>query len=174
MIHTDNLIERWKEGDESALDSLEDAEEVMQDTLTYALTKIDRYDPGRAQFTTWLHTITVSRARDKHRRNGWWRPANLLGLNRVMGIADVQASPAQRAERASQSEDILERVQLLKPAQREVLLLRYWGEHTIPEIAQIVGCPVGTVKSRLRLAHGRLEPLLADSAREAYIATEYV
>jgi len=139
MIDTDKLIEQWKRGDESAarllyeqyylqifrlacglLDSIEDAEEVMQDTLTYALTQIHRYDRQRAQFTTWLHTITVSRARDKHRRN-----------------------------------------------RREVLMLRYWGEHTIEEIAQIVDCPVGTVKSRLRLAHKKLEPMLAASLSDS-------
>jgi len=133
----------------------------------YALTQIHRYDRQRAQFTTWLHTITVSRARDKHRRNRWWQPANLLGLDRLTKMADESPSPVIWAEQATQREDILQAVQMLKPIQREVLMLRYWGEHTIEEIAQIVDCPVGTVKSRLRLAHKKLEPMLAASLSDS-------
>ena len=45
-----------------------DAEEVAQDALTYALLNITRYRADLSSFSTWLHTITVSRARDKRRR----------------------------------------------------------------------------------------------------------
>ena len=45
-----------------------DAEEVAQDALTYALLNIVRYRAELSSFSTWLHTITVSRARDKRRR----------------------------------------------------------------------------------------------------------
>ena len=82
------LIARWRDqGDERAAEALygkhrgdvfglaygmlgnpEDAEEVAQDTLYYALAHIDRYDPGRAGFRTWLHRICVSRCRDRFRR----------------------------------------------------------------------------------------------------------
>ena len=75
---SDQLIQRWqKNGDEQAAEGLyrahcervyrlayallgdgDDAEEVMQDSLVYALTRINLYDPQRASFTTWLHTIT--------------------------------------------------------------------------------------------------------------------
>jgi len=83
----DVLIRRWRAGDERAakaiydqywasslglayslLDDLADAEEAAQDALTYALTHIERYDPERARFSTWLHTITVSRCRNRRRR----------------------------------------------------------------------------------------------------------
>ena len=87
IVDTDSLIERWQAGDERAaealynqhrgatfglafalLDDAADAEEVAQDALTYALTHIDRYDRQKARFATWLHTITVSRCRNKRRR----------------------------------------------------------------------------------------------------------
>ena len=87
MSTIDTLIERWRAGDERAaealynqyrgatfglayslLDNAADAEEVTQDALTYALTHIKRYDPRRARFETWLHTITVSRCRNKRAR----------------------------------------------------------------------------------------------------------
>ncbi len=88
MSDIDTLIQRWLVGDERAaeaiyaqsrgatfglayalLDNSADAEEVTQDALAYALSHIDRYDPQRARFTTWLHTITVSRCRNKRRRH---------------------------------------------------------------------------------------------------------
>jgi RNA polymerase sigma-70 factor (ECF subfamily) len=85
------LIQRWQGGDERAaeaiynhhreatfrlayglLGSVADAEEAAQDALTYALTHINHYTAGRASFATWLHTITVSRCRDRQRRH--WLP----------------------------------------------------------------------------------------------------
>jgi DNA-directed RNA polymerase specialized sigma24 family protein len=48
-------------------------------------------------------------------------------------------------------------VERLSPAVREVVVLRYWGGHTVPEIARIVGCPISTAQSRLRLAHQQME-----------------
>ena len=87
MSHLDNLIQRWRTGDLRAAEEIynlhrervyrlsygllgdpEDAEEAAQDALTYALMKIENYDPRRSQFTTWLHMITVSRCRDIHRK----------------------------------------------------------------------------------------------------------
>ncbi|MBI1882577.1 MAG: hypothetical protein HYR94_30755, partial [Chloroflexi bacterium] len=87
MPDLSTLIERWQAGDERAaegiynqcrdstfglacalLDNPADAEEAAQDALTYALTHICQYDPHRARFTTWLHTITISRCRNKRRR----------------------------------------------------------------------------------------------------------
>ena len=76
MLDIGALISRWLDGDESAAeaictqhrgavfglayalpDNTADAEEVTQDALAYALSHIDRYDPQRACFTTWLHTM---------------------------------------------------------------------------------------------------------------------
>ena len=86
MTDINALIERWQGGDQRAAEVLynhhrnqtfrlaygllgnqADAEEAAQDALTYALTNIRRYDSQRAGFGTWLHTITVSRCRDRQR-----------------------------------------------------------------------------------------------------------
>src|SRR5712692_1419861 len=50
------------------LGSLEDAEEVTQDTFVYALRNLARFDPARSAFPTWLYTIAISRCRNKRRR----------------------------------------------------------------------------------------------------------
>ena len=51
-------------------------------------------------------------------------------------------------------------VQELSPALREAMVLRYWGGHTFQEIADILGCPLRTVQSRVRLAFQKLKPVL--------------
>ena len=94
MASIETLIERWQKGDERAaeaiyassrgttfalacalLDNPSDAEEVTQDVLVYALSHINQYDPQRARFSTWLHTITVSRCRNRRRRR--WLPEHI-------------------------------------------------------------------------------------------------
>jgi RNA polymerase sigma-70 factor (ECF subfamily) len=81
------LIQRWQKGDQCAAEAIynhhrestlrlaygllgnfDDAEEAAQDALSYALTHINYYNVDRATFSTWLHTITVSRCRDRQRR----------------------------------------------------------------------------------------------------------
>ncbi len=174
MDETD-LIARAVQGDEEALAALynrhapalyrlaygllgdaEDAEEVVQDALAYALRRLDHYDPTRSAFTTWLHTITVSRCRNKRRRR--WLPSLRLAdwLERGRDLPDPDADLEAVVVADEEARQVWEAVQQLSPVVREVVVLRYWGGHTIPEIARIVGCPPATAQSRLRLAHEQL------------------
>jgi DNA-directed RNA polymerase specialized sigma24 family protein len=87
MADVNVMVQRWQAGEERAAELLYnrfrertfrlaygllgdaiEAEEAAQDALTYALLNINRYDAKRASFGTWLHTITVSRCRDRYRR----------------------------------------------------------------------------------------------------------
>ena len=104
MAELAHVIERWKAGDERAAEIIynqvrgttfglaqtllgdpADAEEVAQDALTYALTHIDRYNPPRARFETWLHTI-------------WQNPSGPIFHSRPQ-------SPPNRRERRIQESD---------------------------------------------------------------------
>ncbi len=189
----DIWIERWQDGDERAAEALYNhfrdvtfrlaygllgqsndtdaasltflmAEEAAQDALTYALVNIDRYDPNRASFSTWLHTITVSRCRDRLRRKRLPR----IPLSRWLGwgrdIPSERPGPEEQALRAETHSDVWEAVQSLSPPQREAIMLRYWAGHTYREIADIVGCPLPTAQSRVRLAYENLRIRL--SSRE--------
>jgi len=173
------LIQRWQAGDERAanalynhhrdsvfrlacglLDNPADAEEVAQEALTYALVNIQRYDPGRASFATWLHIITVSRCRDRQRRR--WLPSFSLAvwLGRGKEAADPAPRPERRAIRAETRSRVWEAVQALNRPLREAILLRYWAGHTYREMAEILGCPLPTAQSRVRLAFKRLRAIL--------------
>lgn len=177
FVNKTDLIQRARQGEERALDALyadcapdlyrlaygllgnrEDAEEVVQDALTYAFDHLARYDPQRASLRTWLHTITVSRCRNKRRRR--WLPT--IQLSQWLGRGqDLPDPPNHRPEAAVLAEEkareVWQAVEKLSPKVREVVVLRYWGDHTVPEIARIVGCPTSTAQSRLRLAHEQME-----------------
>ena len=179
MSDIEALIQRWLSGDESAaeaiynhsrgttfglayalLDNSADAEEVTQDVLAYALSHIDRYDPQRARFTTWLHTITVSRCRNRRRRHvlpsvplfAW-----LEGENDTADSAfDLEASAMQQDAR----DEVWAAIHSLSQPLREAILLRHWADYSYQEMAQILGCPLRTVQSRVRLAHQQLKSKL--------------
>lgn len=180
MPNTDALIERCQNGDERAaeaiyshhrgrllrlayglLGNLADAEEVAQDALTYALVNIHRYDPQRASFATWLHTITVSRCRDRLRRRRWPSLSLSAWLGRGGDVPDPSPGPERQTIRAESHSQVWEAVQALSRPLREAILLRYWANHTYREMAVILGCPIGTAQSRVRLAYQRLRVLLA-------------
>lgn len=174
------LIQRWQGGDERAAEAIynhhrqvtfrlaygllgnaADAEEAAQDALSYALIHIDHFDDRRATFATWLHTITVSRCRDRQRRR--WLPTLSLTqwLQRGQDAPDPAPSPERRAVQGETHRAVWQAVQNLSPQLREAILLRYWADHTYQEMAVILNCPLRTAQSRVRLAYDKLRAVLA-------------
>jgi RNA polymerase sigma-70 factor (ECF subfamily) len=184
MPDIDALIKRWQGGDQRAAEALynayrestfrlayallgepAEAEDAAQEALVHALVHIERYDPTRASFSTWLHVIAVSRCRQRLRR----RRSFLRALTRWLGSQERSAEPAPRPEnqaiRDETAAEVVRAVQALSPPLREAIVLRYWAGHTYQEIAEIAGCPMRTAQSRVRLAHARLRQALAPSLR---------
>ena len=174
------LIRRWQAGDEGAAEAIynqyrdstfglaytllgdrADAEEVAQDALTYALTHIERYDPLRARFSTWLHTITVSRCRDRRRRRILPSLPLVAWLRGGGDAPDPAPSPEQHAIQETTRDEVWEAVEALSPPHREALVLRHWADYTYREIGDMLGCSMRTAQSRVRLAHKRLKTNLA-------------
>jgi RNA polymerase sigma-70 factor, ECF subfamily len=176
------LIRRARAGDEHAARALfethqvrtyrlalgllgdsEDAEEVAQDALTYALLNIHRYRADLSSFSTWLHTITVSRARDKRRRK--ILPsiplAHWLGMGHQ--IRDHQPGPEANLLRREIEGGLVSALERLSPKLREAVVLRFYAECTYKEMGEIMGCSLNTARSRLRLA---VEKLRADLGEE--------
>jgi RNA polymerase sigma-70 factor (ECF subfamily) len=180
MTDVSAMVKRWQAGDERAAAALynhfrdrafylaygllgdgADAEEAAQDALTYALLNIKRYDPSRARFATWLHTITVSRCRDRQRRRRLPSLSLSAWLGRERDVPDPTPGPEQHTIQAEARREVWAAVQNLKPPLREAIVLRYWAGHTYQEIADIVGCPLRTAQSRVRLAFQQLREKLA-------------
>jgi RNA polymerase sigma factor (sigma-70 family) len=176
------LIERWRHGHQAAAEAIynrcrgvtyglayallgnaADAEEVTQDALTYALTHIHQYNPHQAKFTTWLHTITVSRCRNKRRRHLLPRVSLLAWLKGGGDTPDPAPGPEHYAFQEAARSEVWQAIQTLNQPLREAILLRHWSDYTYQEIGEILGCSARVARSRVQSAHERLEPLLAQN-----------
>lgn len=176
MLDTQQLIERWQAGDESAAQLLydqhrdrtyrlaygllggeEDAEEVAQDALTYALVNIDKFRPDKSRFSTWLHTITVSRARDKYRKRKFSTQSLTDWMEKGRDVVDETPTPEAARQNAERRQTVRDALNTLKPSLREAVVLRYWSGHSFREIAEIMDCPLGTAQSRVRRAFEQLQ-----------------
>ena len=130
-----------------------DAEEVMQDVLHYALSRIKRFDPQRSAWTTWLHTITVSRCRDRWRRK-------CLHTLPLVGSLLGGARPEKVAEQRELTGAVHAALLQLSPKLREAVALRFLGELSFGEIGTILGCSDRTAQSRVRLGLAKLRSLI--------------
>ena len=131
----------------------DDAEDVQQEVWLAVYRQVSQLaDPGA--FCTWLFRTARHRAIDHLRRRR--RERELFVENEDV---ELLPDPAGRAESidVAQWEELLHELPAL---QREALVLRHNDEMSYAEIALVVGCPVGTVRSRLFHARQRLEQLL--------------
>ena len=110
-----------------------------------------------AAFRTWLFQTTRHRAIDFLRNRK--RERERFDTAVVDDIATIDDSEDEIAIDIGEAA-LLAAVAAIPPAQREVLLLRYRDDLTYEEIAVVVGCPIGTVRTRLHHAKRRLRELL--------------
>jgi RNA polymerase sigma-70 factor, ECF subfamily len=118
----------------------QEAEEAVQDVFWQIWTGRVRYDPLRGRFRTWVFTIARSRALDQLRRRDPARPAEREASGESVSIpedGELQNSFARLLDRLNQE-------------QREALVLAFYEGLTHGEIAERLGEPLGTVKSRIR------------------------
>jgi RNA polymerase sigma-70 factor (ECF subfamily) len=133
-----------------------DAEEILQETFVDAWKRAEEYSPSRGSVEAWLITIARSRAIDRIRN----RSARLRLVRQSEQLAP--AAPA-----SSEPPDVHAWTRLrralgsLPPEQRRALELAYWEGMSQSEISRETGDPLGTVKTRVRLALQRLADLLA-------------
>lgn len=136
-----------------------DPEDAAHDVLIVMLGRLDSLrDAG--MFTSWLFGIT-RRVLAKHRRQAWvkrWVPGFLPEA------VDPGASPYQRTHLSETSRRVQVALELLPPAQREVLVLCDLEERTDLEVSELLGIPLGTVKSRLRLARNKFRTIAEQSS----------
>jgi RNA polymerase sigma-70 factor (ECF subfamily) len=102
-------------------------------------------------FRTWLFRTTRHRALDFLRRRK--RERELLADVELDAVQDVAAAPDAESTDAELAWD---RLDALPPLQREVLLLRYRDDMSYEQMALVIGCSLGTVRSRLHYARQRL------------------
>jgi RNA polymerase sigma-70 factor (ECF subfamily) len=142
----------------------QDAEDVLQDSFVYAFRNLSRYDVSRASFKTWLFTIAVSRSRNVHRRQ---RPTSVdMTQTDAWDVAAPRQDSPEAASAHHAATDAIERALAgLSDPLREAVVLRYKGGLTFREMSEILGIPLKTAESRVRLAHEKLRGLLTETGR---------
>ena len=136
------------------------AEDVFQDSFLRLLQAAPRWQ-SRARVSTWLYRVALNRCIDLARR----RHEGSLPAGAAEAIVDPRPDPAAALQADEALERLRREVGRLPPEQRAVLILRVYEALGEREVAAIVGCPVGTVKSRLHHALRRLRARLANGGK---------
>jgi RNA polymerase sigma-70 factor, ECF subfamily len=127
------------------------ADDVAQDAFERAFRGLSGFN-GRSSFRTWLSRIVLNQSIDLARRQSRLQPLE----------ADETPSPEWSDEDAVRDRDLFDAVLALPLDRRTAIVLRYWARHTPPEIAEILGVPLGTVHSRLGRALAELRSRLEE------------
>ena len=179
------LVERCREGDREAQRELyertsahiyrlllkmtanpDDAIDLAQDTYVKAFARIRQFD-GRSSIATWLYRVAVNEALQFFRRNRRMQ----LKLREVVadarraigGTTAALARGDSEIERSTLRLDVNGALDAVAPTERVMLLLRYQEGLDYRAIAEILGCPTGTVASRLNRARAALREILQKS-----------
>jgi RNA polymerase sigma factor (sigma-70 family) len=134
------------------------AEDAVQEGFLAAWRNADRFMPERAKASTWLLTLVHRRAVDLVRREDRRRAESLPDDTDYAASDSAEDDAWLRFER----ERVQDALRKLPDQQREALELAYYGGFTQSELAERLGQPVGTIKSRMFTGLARLRELLAD------------
>lgn len=138
------------------------AEECTQDAFLAAWRTAAAFDSARARPSTWICAIARNRALDAARAQAR-RPTPHDAVEPTGHEPDT----ADLVQKADDAVRVAEAMAKLPPAQLQVLQLAYFDELSQTQIAEQLGLPLGTVKSRMRLATDRLRAVAADLGLEA-------
>ena len=141
------------------------AQDVVQEVFLSLWRDAHRFDAGRGTVATYLLSMTHHRAVDVVRREEnlrRWRTSD-EGL-------ELEADPKVRVEDevliSERRAEVRSALQELPAAQREAVLLAYFGGYTQREVAALVGVPLGTVKTRMAAGMRKMKAALRDAGRE--------
>ena len=139
--------------------NLEDARDALQEAFVKCWRnqdKVHQIDNLKA----WIFRIALNTGRDI-RETAWRRKRQALPEDEAC-VASHAAGPADIVEHDERLARLRAALMQLRPEEQEVFLLRQNGELTYEEIAESLGVPTGTVKTRMRLALSRLREVLAE------------
>jgi len=146
-----------------------DAEDLTQDVFLKMFRNLESFDPAKGGFTTWLTTLTRNLLVDNYRRTRMERASDSLdetfdgeedGPTRAERLADGGKSQEQLVSGLELRAQIQEALKQVSPELREAVILRDLEDMDYKEIAEVLGVPQGTVKSRISRGRSELARLL--------------
>jgi RNA polymerase sigma factor (sigma-70 family) len=141
------------------------AQDVVQEVFLSLWRDAGRFDAGRGTVATYLLSMTHHRAVDAVRREEnlrRWRTSD-AGLELE---ADPKARVEDEVEASERRAEVRAALKDLPDAQREALLLAYFGGYTQREVAALVGVPLGTVKTRMAAGMRKMKEALRDAGHQ--------
>jgi len=136
----------------------EQADDLTQDAFCRAFQHLDGYDP-QGHFTAWLKRIAINLAKDFLRRQ---KQATFVPLHEweEAPATDRRGDPVAALATGALRDDLRGAIDRLPDEQRLALVMYYFGDMSLQDIAWALQCPVGTVKSRLFYALRRVRQTL--------------
>lgn len=134
------------------------AEDAAQDVMVRIWQRAGSFDPARAGAATWIFTIARNRRIDLARRQARPEPDPEDPLFRP----DPEPLPEQVVSGAERDATVREALSGLPEEQRTVVHLAFFAGLTHAEVAERLAVPLGTVKSRMRMAFGKLRTALGE------------
>jgi len=141
-----------------------DAEDVLQDVFAQVWRQASRYDASRGTVVGWLVTLTRSRSLDRLRRSRS-RPQTTDDEQAAQELADGSPGIDLTLVSEQQASAVRAALEALPENQRVPLELAYYEGLSQSEIAERLGTPLGTIKTRMRQALLRLRDAVAEQAR---------
>lgn len=185
-VEDQRLVQRVQSGDFGAMDELverhyrsvfnlafrlsgnyDDAQDVVSEAFIRVHNALPNFR-GEANFTTWLYRIVKNVFLDERKKQ---RIRSHSSLEEMVDLEDSAVSrqiedplpgPQSLVERGERAETIQRAVQTLPEAQRVMVALYHFNHRSYEEIAEVMGLPIGTVKSRLNRARLALKSKLHD------------
>ena len=130
-----------------------DREDLFQDVFVKAWLRIGSFDPGRGSLRTWLLRIAATTSLDEIKR----RRRERAREEDWVGEADAGSSGDDERPGETPAEEIREALGSLPDTERQVVVLAFYHDLSMPRIADLLGIPLGTIKSRMRSALRRLK-----------------
>lgn len=176
----DGTVDRLRSGDTSVMAEIYDAyaptlyaivlkivrsemlaEDLLQETFVRVWTQRDRYDTSKGTFFTWMLNIARNLSIDTIRSSTYKANVDNRTVDEIVGIDEPVSSDGISPDTV----DMRDLVKTLAPEQQQIIDLMYFKGYTQSEIAEEFGIPLGTVKSRVRLAMQNLRTYFDDDLR---------
>lgn len=183
MVTDEQLAAELKQGSEAALEELvtryhkpifgyvlrmngdyHSSHDIVQDIFIKMCRGIRHYQPGLS-FRAWLYSVACNTCKD-YRKLAYTRKV-VPGLAETEHCATGDLTPEEAVFRDYERECIISALGRLGDIHRETLILRYYEDLKLEEIAAILGIPTGTVKSRLAKGLANLKQILTERSFEA-------
>ena len=134
----------------------ETAEDVLQESFIKIWNNAAAYDPAKGRLYTWLLNIARNTAIDKTRSKSFRKEGQVRSIEDFVYTVDKQHNNSTPVDHIGLRKFVDE----LKPEQRQLIDLLYFGGYTQSEAAEELNLPLGTIKTRIKAALNRLREIL--------------